>query len=206
METEEKRLNDGQKQILLSVAKETIKARLNDKSIPEFGFEDEIFQEKRGAFVTLHKSGNLRGCIGYIQGLKPMLQTIEKMAISASFKDPRFPALQKEEFSKLNIEISMLTPLTEVNDVKEIEVGRDGLIIKQGFRQGLLLPQVAVENNWERVEFLQNTCRKAGLPVQAWRDSATEIKKFSAQVFAADVAEILDTDEARNRFSSHMRE
>jgi len=199
-------LNKEQKQILLTVAKETIRSRLNNETIPKFNFCDKIFAERRGAFVTVHKNGNLRGCIGYIEGIKPIIQTIKNMAISAAFNDPRFPSLQKKEFPKLNIEISILTPLVKVNNVKNIEIGRDGLIIKQGFRQGLLLPQVATENNWNVDEFLQNTCLKAGLPLTAWKDSATDIKKFSAQVFDADVAEILDMDEVRNRFSSHMRE
>jgi len=200
------KLNKSQKQILLTVAKETIRATIDEEDIPEFDFEDEIFNEQRGAFVTIHKSGNLRGCIGYIQGIKPMIDTIKDMSLSAAFKDPRFPVLRKEEFDDLNIEISILTPLTTVSDIEEIEVGEHGLIIKQGFRQGLLLPQVAVDNNWDREEFLRHTCMKAGLPTDAWQDSSTEIKKFSAQIFDADVGEILDIDEARNNFSSQMRE
>lgn len=206
MQNNQMELDDRQKKILLAVAKETIRAKLAGTAIADFNFEDKLFRERRGAFVTLHKSGKLRGCIGFIQGVKPMIETIKEMAISASFKDPRFPALREEEFTELNIEISMLTPLKKVDDVQTIRIGKDGLIIKQGFRQGLLLPQVAVENNWDREKFLQHTCLKAGLPVQAWKDSATEIKKFSAQVFAADAAEILDIDKAQNKFSSQMRE
>lgn len=146
-------------------------------------FKDEIFKEKRGAFVTLHINGRLRGCIGYIAGIKPIPETIIDMAIASAFKDPRFPPLKREEFEKIDIEISVLTPIERVNNIDEIQVGRDGLIISNGYRQGLLLPQVATEYGWNREQFLEHTCYKAGLPGDAWKWKDTKIEKFSAQVF-----------------------
>ena len=104
-------------------------------------------------------------------------------AISAAFRDPRFPSLTAEELNDLEIEISVLTPLEKVNDVSEIKVGRDGLIIKKDFHQGLLLPQVAVDWGWDRTQFLEQTCRKAGLPPNAWKEKDAEIEKFSALIF-----------------------
>ncbi len=180
-------VNEKEKKILLSVVKETILAKLENKPLPEYDFDNQIFKEKRGAFVTLHKKGQLRGCIGYIVGYEPLLDTVQKMAIAAAFQDPRFPPLQGNEFDDLNIEISVLTPPVTVNSISEIKVGRDGLIVKKGFQQGLLLPQVAEEQEWDKKTFLQHTCLKAGLPPNSWEKKDTEIKKFSAQIFAVDV-------------------
>lgn len=187
-------LNDRQQQILLAVVKETVYAKLSGKKLPKYNFEDRIFQEKRGAFVTLHKHGQLRGCIGYIVGIAPLLETIQRMAIASAFEDPRFPPLEKEEFKYLNIEISVLTPLKKVKDISEIKIGRDGLLIKKGFYQGLLLPQVAEEEGWDVETFLKHTCLKAGLYPDAWREKSTTIEKFSAQIFAKDMGEILDIE------------
>ena len=199
-------LKKGQQEILLSVAKEAIKAKLFKKNLPKYDFEDEIFREKRGAFVTLHKFDKLRGCIGYIVGIAPLLETIRRMAIAAAFEDPRFPPLDSEEFEHLNIEISVLTPITKVKKISEIEIGKDGLIVKNGFYQGLLLPQVAEEENWDVEEFLQHTCLKAGLHPDAWKDDETTIEKFSAQIFGKDISEILDTKQTLQKFYTKSRE
>jgi AmmeMemoRadiSam system protein A len=187
-------LNDKQQQILLAVVKESIQLKLSGRKLPKYNFEDEIFWERRGAFVTLHKHGQLRGCIGYIVEIAPLLETIQRMAIASAFEDPRFPPLEKEEFKYLNIEISVLTPLKKVKDISEIEIGRDGLLIKKGFYQGLLLPQVAEEEGWDVETFLKHTCLKAGLYPDAWREKGTTIEKFSAQIFAKDIGEILDIE------------
>jgi AmmeMemoRadiSam system protein A len=176
-------LTDKEKQDLLDLALATIKARLEGKAPP--GMEDvtPLLGEKRGAFVTLKKRGQLRGCIGYIQPVKPLHETIERMAQAAAFEDPRFPALRKEELPDLSVEISVLTPLREIQDVGEIQVGVHGLYIVRGRYSGLLLPQVAVEWGWDRLTFLRETCRKAGLPPEAWRDENTRIFVFSADIF-----------------------
>ena len=139
-----------------------------------------------GAFVTLKKQGRLRGCIGLIEGKKPLYETVEEMAQTAAFKDPRFRPVKEDEFKELDIEISALTPLRQIEDVNEIEVGRHGIYIVKGFHSGLLLPQVATEYNWDRNTFLRETCVKAGLPLNAWKDKGTKIFIFSASVFGED--------------------
>ena len=135
-----------------------------------------------GAFVTLNKDHQLRGCIGNIRGTEALYQTVSRMAIAAATEDPRFPPVRPEELDQITIEISVLTPLKKISSPEEIQIGRDGLYIEKGFYHGLLLPQVATEYGWNREEFLQHTCLKAGLPPDAWREGATTYS-FSAQVF-----------------------
>ncbi len=176
-------LNDAEKKFLLELARKTIVNYFhNDNPLKVDYFSDKL-KEKCGVFVTLEKHHNLRGCIGYVEGYKPLQDAVQDNAISAAFRDPRFPSLTAEELNDLEIEISVLTPLEKVNDVSEIKVGRDGLIIKKDFHQGLLLPQVAVDWGWDRTQFLEQTCRKAGLPPNAWEEKDAEIEKFSALIF-----------------------
>jgi AmmeMemoRadiSam system protein A len=131
----------------------------------------------------LKKSGQLRGCIGYIKAYKPLGETVQEMAIAAAFNDPRFPSLKSDELQQLTFEISVLSPFKRIKDVNEIEVGKHGLYIVRGYNSGLLLPQVAIEYKWDRETFLKETCHKAGLPLQAWMDEETEIYIFSAEYF-----------------------
>jgi MEMO1 family protein len=142
--------------------------------------------EKRGVFVTLKKRGNLRGCIGYLTGLKPLVQAVLDNSYNAAFKDPRFEPLTADELSDISIEISVLTEPVLVKSVEEIMTGRDGLIMERGMYRGLLLPQVAVEQGWDRKTFLDQTCLKAGLPADSWKDSETKIYRFQAIVFGED--------------------
>ena len=139
--------------------------------------------EKRGAFVTLKKHGQLRGCIGHIKGSKPLYKTVGEMAVAAAFNDPRFNPVTEAELSDLEIEVSVLTPLKRIKDLEEIEVGKHGILMKKGFYSGLLLPQVATEYGWDRKTFLEHTCLKAGLSTDAWKDKDTMIYIFSAEVF-----------------------
>ena len=132
----------------------------------------------------MKKHGELRGCIGYIEGIKPLWEAVRDMARAAALEDPRFPPVRPEEVPELEIEISVLTPLWRVKDIKDIVIGRDGLIIRKGWRQGLLLPQVATEYGWDVKTFLEHTCLKAGLPRDAWKDPEAEIWAFSAEVFS----------------------
>lgn len=170
---------------LLHLSRKTIADRLGVSSGIEYpDFSDDIFSAKTGAFVTLHIKGSLRGCIGFIQGVKPAPETIEEMSISAAFKDPRFKPLSEAEYKDIDIEISILSPIEKVNDINEIKVGRDGLIITKGYNRGLLLPQVPLEQGWDREAFLTHTCYKSGLPGDSWRKEGTLIEKFSAQVFS----------------------
>ncbi len=140
-------------------------------------------REEYGAFVTLKIGHRLRGCIGYIQSQGPVWDTVARMAKAAAFEDPRFPALRRDEFERLEIEISILSPIGECVDPSQIEIGRHGLIVRKGGRSGLLLPQVATEWKWDRETFLAHTCLKAGLPENAWKDPGCSLLWFEAEVF-----------------------
>ncbi|MCX5907769.1 MAG: AmmeMemoRadiSam system protein B [Deltaproteobacteria bacterium] len=176
-------LSEGEKKTLRQIAQATIEGRLKKEKPPKIDSLTATLREKRGAFVSLHKQGRLRGCIGLIQPSKPLHQSVEQMAAAAAFDDPRFPPVSLKELKDLEIEISVLTPLTRMKEVHEIEVGKHGLYIKKGFYSGLLLPQVATEYNWDRATFLEETCRKAGLHRNAWKDPDAEIYLFSADIF-----------------------
>jgi AmmeMemoRadiSam system protein A len=176
-------LSEQDKQTLRELARQSIAAALNGQPRPALKDLSPVLQELRGAFVTLHLRGRLRGCIGFIEAVKPLAETIQEMAAAAAFGDPRFPPLTDQEFRDIEIEISVLSPLHRVNNIEEIQVGVHGLYLRQGPRRGLLLPQVATEYNWDRETFLQQTCIKASLPPLAWKDPRTEIYLFSAEVF-----------------------
>ncbi|MCK4533874.1 AmmeMemoRadiSam system protein A, partial [bacterium] len=177
-------INESQKEKLLKIARLTLETYLTTKNKPDFQIEDEILKEKRGTFVTLHKNDKLRGCIGNMVGQKALWKTVRDMVIESALNDSRFSPVTKEELNQIDIEISVLTPLERVDDVEKIIMGKHGVIIKKGFRQGVFLPQVADETGWSREEFLSALCsHKAGLPVDAWKDKDVEIYIFSAQVF-----------------------
>jgi len=176
-------LSEEEKKTLRQIAKTVIENKTKKKPVPEFKIGSSVLKENRGAFVSLHKKGQLRGCIGYIEGRGPLHKTIEEMAEAAAFRDPRFSPVTERELSELDIEISVLTPLKKITDVNEIEVGKHGIYIKKGWYSGLLLPQVATEYRWDRKTFLEHTCQKAGLPSNAWKEKDTEIYIFSADIF-----------------------
>lgn len=176
-------LTAEEKRTLRQIAQSTIEARLKGEKPPRVETLSGPLKEKRGAFVSLHSHGQLRGCIGNIHPHQPLHQIVEDMAMAAAFEDPRFSPLTLKELKELDLEISVLTPLQRVKDVSEIEVGKHGLYIKKDFYSGLLLPQVAAEHNWDRATFLEETCRKAGLPRNAWKGKDAEIYLFSADIF-----------------------
>jgi AmmeMemoRadiSam system protein A len=167
---------------LLRFARDTISAHLSGGAPPSPVHLDES-QHHAGAFVTLHADGDLRGCIGQPGSEGPLDAVVGHCAVAAATEDPRFPPLTADELPQVNIEISVLTPIRQVDDVREIEVGRDGLIVQDGIRRGLLLPQVAAERGWDRDTFLSHTCLKAGLRPDAWRAGA-KISRFQAEVFS----------------------
>jgi AmmeMemoRadiSam system protein A len=177
-------LTPEQRSRLLDVARTTIATVLDGRRT---GWRAEEFDEElrrpSGVFVSLHKRGDLRGCIGSIHPVAPLFEAVSSSAISAAFRDPRFPSLGKDELPAVDIEISVMSPIETVGDVDEIMVGRDGLIISRGRQAGLLLPQVATDYGWDRETFLCQTCRKAGLPMDAWRSPEVRIERFSAEVF-----------------------
>jgi len=176
-------LTDEDKNELLRLVEKVVECRCKGLKTERYEPRSEKLKEKCGAFVTIHKKGMLRGCIGWLNASKPLCETIEEMAEAAAFKDPRFRPICTDELEFLDYEISVLTPFQRVKDIDEIQVGVDGILVKHGACSGLLLPQVATERNWDRVTFLGETCRKAGLPRDAWKDPGTEIYKFSADVF-----------------------
>jgi AmmeMemoRadiSam system protein A len=177
-------LNDDQRKTLLRIARQSIGAVLDGRS-PDWKAEDfdDTLRQPAGAFVTLTRDGDLRGCIGSIQAVEPLYKAVASSAVSAAFRDPRFPPLRPGELDALELEISVMGPIERVTNVEDIVVGRDGLIISRGPYAGLLLPQVATEYGWDRQTFLEHTCRKAGLPPHAWRAQDCRIEKFSAFVF-----------------------
>ena len=178
-------LNPGQKKRLLEIARETIEEHLKSGKRPDFSENDPQLTAISGAFVTLRKQGELRGCIGNIIGQKPLYETVRDMAIESATADPRFAPVTKEEFKDIGIEISVLSPLKKISDISEFELGKHGVIVKKGWNQGVFLPQVAIETGWSKEEFLSNLCaHKAGLSPDAWKDPETEIYIFSAIVFS----------------------
>lgn len=171
-----------EKKLLLSIARKTIEDYLRDGSVRPLPQTTDPLKETRGAFVTLHKGGNLRGCIGQIVGRHPLAETVRDMAIASATEDPRFPSVRESELQSIDIEISALTPLEKIRP-EEVVVGKHGLLIAKGPYQGVLLPQVATEYGWNRIQFLENTCMKAGLSPDAWQDAKAELFAFTAEVF-----------------------
>ena len=176
-------LTSQEKALLHRIVRAAIEAHCRGEAQPHIEVTSSKLKESRGAFVTLHKKGELRGCIGHIVGDRPLAETVAEMAVAAAFQDPRFPPVKEDELKDLDIEISVMTPLRQISDVNEIEVGVHGIILQRDGRSGLLLPQVATEYGWDRTTFLEYTCRKANLPVDAWKDEDTKIYIFSADVF-----------------------
>jgi len=174
-------LTKADQQTLLRMAREAIVEYLHRNRLPEVQEPAEALRQPCGAFVTLRKGKRLRGCIGYVEAVKPLYTTVRECAVAAAFHDPRFHPVAPQEVPELSLEISVLSPLAEITP-ENIEVGRHGLLISRGVQRGLLLPQVAVEWHWNREQFLEETCLKAGLPSDAWRHGAT-IQAFTAQAF-----------------------
>ena len=177
-------LSDADKKLLLQIARGSIEAHLLDKPAPRLWAAPPSLCQPRGAFVSLHRRGQLRGCIGYLEAVQPLGETVREMAAAAAFHDPRFRPLGREELGDLEVEISVLSPMQLVSDIDQIEVGAHGLYIVRGSCRGLLLPQVATEYHWDRLTFLKQTCCKAGLPPDAWKDPATKIYLFTAEIIS----------------------
>lgn len=177
------RLTSEECALLLKLARNTIEMWLKEQKRPALPSAKGLLGESCGAFVTLHRKGQLRGCIGNMVGYGPLVETIQEMAIASATQDPRFHPVSFEELSEIDIEISVLSPMRRITNVEEIQVGTHGILMSRGICHGVLLPQVATEYGWDRVTFLENTCMKAGLPSNSWKDPQTKIEIFSAQVF-----------------------
>jgi AmmeMemoRadiSam system protein B/AmmeMemoRadiSam system protein A len=177
-------LSSQDKTDLLALARKAVEHVIQEKNAYEPGaVAGESLNQDRGAFVTLTKAGVLRGCIGYTSPIKPLYITVRDTATLAALRDPRFQPVAAEELPDLEYEISVLSPLRRVTDILQIEVGEDGLLMVNGAREGLLLPQVPVEQKWDRLRFLEATCTKAGMQKDCWKDEDTDIFKFTAVVF-----------------------
>ncbi len=184
-------LNSKQKRELLNIAKQTVESFVQDGKVPEFDVSDERLLWKEGAFVTLHKNGELRGCIGQIVPTeKPLWQVVRDMAISACSEDHRFSPVSKKELAEIDYEISVLSAPEKINNWQDIELGKHGVIVRKEFRSGVFLPQVAADTGWSLEEFLSQLCwQKAGLSPDCYKDKEVELKVFTAQVFSQENVE-----------------
>jgi AmmeMemoRadiSam system protein A len=168
---------------LLELAQETVRAAVRGEQLPPLPGQPELGL-LRGVFVSLHRRGVLRGCLGHLEADLSVAETTRRMAVAATRDDPRFPPVAPDELDGLDVEVSVLSPFRPVRP-EDVVPGRDGLLVHRGPRLGVLLPQVAVEQHWDRLTFLRAVCQKAGLSSEAWRDPDTELFAFSAQVVPA---------------------
>jgi len=182
-------LTAAEKKELMGIARQVVEAVVKTGSMPEVKVTSAKLKEPGAAFVTLNKRGQLRGCIGHIIAREPLYLCVRDVAKSAALEDPRFPPVSPQELPELEYEISILTAPEPVADLATVTVGRDGLIMEDGFHRGLLLPQVPVEYSWTREEFLSQTCHKAGMPPDCWQRGGVKVSRFQALVF--DEAEVL---------------
>jgi len=178
-------LTEARREELLSLARTTIAEYLKTGEIPDYKTDDPVLTRRSGAFATLKEHGELRGCIGHMRADTPLYRVVQEMAVSAATSDPRFPPMTADELGEVSIEISVLSPLRRLTDTQQIEVGTHGLMIFKDGHQGVLLPQVPVEQGWDREKFLENLCLKAGLLPDCWREEAA-LYTFTAVVFSEE--------------------
>ncbi len=169
---------------LLDWARRVIRAHLDGEPLPEPAEHPVDVDARRPCFVSLHtRAGELRGCIGSFDGSEPLWASVRGMAVAAATRDPRFAPMRPGELTDCEIEISALTPRAPIR-AEDVVVGKHGLWVSRGGRHGVLLPQVPEPYGWDRIEFLEHTCRKAGLPRDAWKDPETSLEAFEAEVFS----------------------
>jgi len=173
---------ESEQQLLLQIARDSVQSYLLRQPLRLQHVDRGVLAECHGIFVSIHEHGELRGCIGNLDPVEPLFLTASDCAIAAAVGDPRFIPLTLGELPEVDFEISVLSSMEKVQDVSEIEVGKHGLLISKGQLRGLLLPQVATEYGWHRERFLDETCKKAGLQLGAWKNGAS-VYRFSAFVF-----------------------
>ncbi len=179
----EKPLNSSQKKFLLDLARQSIEAFLKKGKHLQLEPEDQELRKFRGAFVTLKKNNELRGCIGFPLPIKPLYETVAESAVAAATQDFRFPRLTVEELPEISIEISALSLPRQIKDISEIKIGKHGIIVSKGLHKGLLLPQVPLEWKWNLETYLCHGCLKAGLGEDEWKKGA-QIEIFEAEIFS----------------------
>ena len=177
--------SQDERTLLLRLAHDSILSALEQREIP-LDPPTEHLSQPRGVFTSLHLSGQLRGCVGYVLPVSSVYRAVAETARAAAFEDTRFYPVTRDEASALVIELSILSPPQPIQP-EAVEIGRHGLLIGMAGHRGLLLPQVPLEHHWDRVTFLEQTCRKAGLPLNAWQQGAT-IEAFTAEVFGDDLS------------------
>jgi len=175
-------LTESDQRLLLQIARNSVRAYLSGETANQPEISTGVLTEPYGIFVSIHKSGDLHGCIGHVRPVAPLYRSAAECAIAAAVSDPRFRPLTPDELPAADFEISVLSLMEPVDDIGEIEIGRHGLMITKQNARGLLLPQVATEHQWDRVRFLRETCKKAGLHPDDWKNGAT-IQRFAAFVF-----------------------
>jgi AmmeMemoRadiSam system protein A len=175
--------SEADRAALVHVAREAIRAHVSHTSMPPIP-QTGAAARRGAAFVTLHRAGALRGCIGHLHTDAPLGQVVAECAVAAASEDPRFPPVSSDEAPSLDVEISLLGPLEPVRSLDEIAIGKHGLVVESGWHRGLLLPQVATEWKWDAKTFVEQTCQKAGLPRDAWSSGAAKLFKFEAEVFS----------------------
>lgn len=178
-------MKKNEQKTLLQLARETIVAHICGQTLPAVEYPSLALQSHSGCFVTIKQKGQLRGCIGSFVAQQPLWQTVREMAVSAATRDPRFYPMKQSDLDDFHLEISVLSPLQQIQSIDEIRVGIHGLYLIKGNSHGVLLPQVATEYGWDRDTFLRHTCLKAGLPETAWQKDCT-LYVFSAEVFGED--------------------
>lgn len=180
-------LSDEDKETLLHLARQTLVDFLAAGRTPDCVTDSPALLEQRATFVTLtvRETGDLRGCRGEVVARQQLIESVVSMAVASATDDPRFPTVTLAEVSDLHIEISMLTPLQPIQP-DDVVVGKHGLMISKGRLSGLLLPQVPVEWNWGRQEFLDSVCRKAGLPRDTWKDPGAQLFGFECEVWGEE--------------------
>lgn len=180
----EELLSEDEQKILLAIARTAIESHVSNNKVCVIPREERRLNYKRGCFVTIKQDGVLRGCIGNFQSELPLFKEVAEMAVASSSNDPRFYPLTIGDLDTITLQISVLSSLEKISNIEEIVVGKHGIYLEKNHYRGVLLPQVATENNWDRNKFLDQTCIKAGLSTRAWQEPDTDIYIFSAEVFS----------------------
>ncbi len=175
-------VTDEEQRLLLAIARGAIASALENRPAPRAAPVTGRLSRPGGAFVTIRLGGRLRGCIGYIESPLPLANVVAEVAVKSALEDPRFPPLRVNELEEASLEVSVLSPMQPVEDAGDIRIGVHGLLLESGGRRGLFLPQVPIEEGWNREEFLENLCRKAGLKTGAWKEPGARLSMFTAEV------------------------